>query len=67
MPAIADVDCNLAIDSVKDRVASVAFQIVCGLIKVPDSGYVILQVTYQSQRGHKCTSVSLHDSIRGFM
>ena len=56
MPAIADVDCNLAIDSVKDRVASVAFKIVCGLIEVPNSGYVILQVTCQSQGGHKCTS-----------
>jgi len=49
VPAIADVDRNLAIDSVKDRVASVAFKIVCGLIEVPNSGDVILQVTKSLQ------------------
>ena len=43
VPAIADVDCNPAICCVEHRMPSVAFQVVRGLIEVPDPGYMILQ------------------------
>ena len=41
--AIADVDRNPAVQCVKNRMPCVAFQVVRGLIEVPDPGYMVLQ------------------------
>nr|GMD02736.1 hypothetical protein Iba_chr06aCG2150 [Ipomoea batatas] len=44
MPSITYINSNLAISRLKDRMASASFHVVCTLIKVSDSRYMILQM-----------------------